>query len=465
MKFRLHGTGAREVAGKCLTPVAFSLAPFVVCLVFLPACGSSARLSEIEEMGIAAELRLPEDLPDMVSGTVPGTSGSVGMISASDAGESVVMNAVVDEVTGESVAVDRLDAAVVQARFRHVAERNGMIRLEFRICVPESVMDARWQLRLCPVLSLAGSKRFLDDIVITGEEFMKFQLHGYERYRNFISRIITDSLDFIDMHSLETFIARNMPELYAFRDDSCLVSDQEFKSAFGVTAGEAAEHYSRKALLRRNSRLESLKKDRLKKYVQVPFTNDGVRLDTVLIEGSGDFIYDYIQNIPAVPSLRKLEMWLSGEIYGRDGVLCIMPDSDTMTFYVSSISSLCDTLSIPGVMNRDSYMEGLRLLGECRYSDALELLLPYRDYNTAVALVALGRDGYARELLEECAPTARSNYLLAIVSARAGQEKDAVEYLSAACRQDPALRHRARLDPEVAGLVDKYEIEEFVQNL
>lgn len=463
MKYRLLGSGTREKAGKSLTPVAFSLVPFVICLALSTACGPSARLSGFADDGLAADLLLPEDLPradSPVTSAIARASGHV----AECAEDPVLMRAVIDEQTGEKIAVDMLDAAVIKARFMHVAERNGVVKLTFRINVPESAMDPEWQLRLHPVMLLPGRECSMDDVLVTGEKFRQSQLHGYELYDRFISRIIADSLDFIDMRSLEMFIARNIPELYALRRDSCLVDSSEFESAFGVTPEQVAEHYTRKFLQRRNERLESMKGEKFRKYVGSPIVAEGVRLDTVVLEGSGNFVYDYVQIVPASASLRKISVRISGEIYGRDGLLRRMRDSETMTFYVSSISSLRDTLRKYEVRNRDAYVEGLNLLEQCRYQDALELLLPYRDYNTALALVALGRDGFARELLLECQETARTNYLLAIVSARAGMERAAFEYLLNACRQDPSMRHRARLDPEVSGLADKYGLDEFIQN-
>ena len=102
-------------------------------------------------------------------------------------------------------------------------------------------------------------------------------------------------------------------------------------------------------------------------------------------------------------------------------------------------------------------MNDLENLNPLSPKAALEALLPYLDNNTAVALVALGRDRYALDLLGDCPPTAGVNYLLAIVHARLGHEKKAAGYLAAACAGRPSFRHRARLDPEIAGLIERYE--------
>ena len=223
------------------------------------------------------------------------------------------------------------------------------------------------------------------------------------------------------------------------------------------SSSEAAGHYLRRSVMRRNERLLAERPSRFRRYVGSPAGTEGVRLDTVLREGTGDFVYDYVQVIPALPGLRKVQVSLSGEIYGHESVLYTMPPADTMTFYVSSISTLCDSRWKDMVRDTASYMRGIRLLEDRDYKAALEALLPFRDYNTAVALVALGRDRYALDLLGDCPPTAGVNYLLAIVHARLGHEKKAAGYLAAACAGRPSFRHRARLDPEIAGLIERYE--------
>ena len=57
--------------------------------------------------------------------------------------EILIMKAIKNE-DGEMVAHDVLDAAVVTARFRNVAERNGRVDIEFQVIVPQSMQDSRW---------------------------------------------------------------------------------------------------------------------------------------------------------------------------------------------------------------------------------------------------------------------------------------------------------------------------------
>lgn len=79
----------------------------------------------------------------------------------------------------------------------------------------------------------------------------------------------------------------------------------------------------------------------------------------------------------------------------------------------------------PGIMEntvqetyREDYAEGIKLLREKEYMDALEKLAKYADYNTALALICLGYNDKAQEVLEALPETGRNEYLLAIVKAR-----------------------------------------------
>jgi hypothetical protein len=100
----------------------------------------------------------------------------------------------------------------------------------------------------------------------------------------------------------------------------------------------------------------------------------------------------------------------------------------------------------------------VQLIRERDYKGALEVLRPYSDYNTAVALVALDRNASAMEILEPLPEDARTDYLRALVSARQGDERSAVEYYLRSCAQDAAFIHRGRLDPEISALIKKYDL-------
>ncbi|MDO5442106.1 MAG: hypothetical protein Q4G10_00380, partial [Bacteroidia bacterium] len=123
--------------------------------------------------------------------------------------------------------------------------------------------------------------------------------------------------------------------------DSTFVSDEAFKSLYGVTQRQAVEHYTDMLALGWNKRKIEMKDRMFEKLVKVPIVTEGLRLDTVLTTSNGDFIYEYTQTIRTVPQLKKVDISLSGGIFEEDKSIYGIPDSPPVTFYISSISSLC----------------------------------------------------------------------------------------------------------------------------
>ena len=261
--------------------------------------------------------------------------------------EILIMKAIKNE-DGEMVAHDVLDAAVVTARFRNVAERNGRVDIEFQVIVPQSMQDSKWQLRFRPQMYILEDTLDLDPVIITGAEYRKGQLRGYQQYEKFLATIVTNPDEFVNWWLLELFIERNMPDLYAFKTDSTYVSDEEFASVYGVTEKEAIEHYTDDLARKANNKRISRREKMYRKYVKVPIVTDGLRLDTVIQTFNGDFIYRYVQPIRTRPKLRKVDVVLSGDIYESDTKIYDIPMSDPLTFYISSLSAFVD--------NRERYL-------------------------------------------------------------------------------------------------------------
>ena len=255
--------------------------------------------------------------------------------------EILIMKAIKNE-DGEMVAHDVLDAAVVTARFRNVAERNGRVDIEFQVIVPQSMQDSKWQLRFRPQMYILQDTLDLDPVIITGAEYRKGQLRGYQQYEKFLATIVTNPDEFVNWWLLELFIERNMPDLYAFKTDSTYVSDEEFASVYGVTEKEAIEHYTDDLARKANNKRISRREKMYRKYVKVPIVTEGLRLDTVIQTFNGDFIYRYVQPIKTRPKLRKVDIVLSGDIYESDTKIYDIPMSDPLTFYISSLSAFVD---------------------------------------------------------------------------------------------------------------------------
>ena len=76
--------------------------------------------------------------------------------------------------------------------------------------------------------------------------------------------------------------------------------------------------------------------------MKVPIETEGIRLDTVLRDIDGNFVYQYTQSLRTRPKLRKVDIVLSGDIWEGDSRLYEMPRSEPLTFYISSLSSFVD---------------------------------------------------------------------------------------------------------------------------
>jgi len=259
-----------------------------------------------------------------------------------DGTEMILMNAIQDEESGEMVAHEVLNAAVITARFRNVAERNGKIDLRFEVIVPREMMDPKWELQFYPDMFIMEDSTRLDPVIITGTEFRKEQLRGYELYNKYLRSIITDTTAFIDKRNLNIWIARNIPALYKYHNDSSYVDTAHFNSLFGPTEKEAIRHYTS---WHRRHYHEKRWKNRNKKFhqlVKAPIQTEGVKMDTVIRDIDSCFVYTYTQTIMTRPKLRKVDIVLSGEIFQQDQRLYTMPRTEPLTFYISSLSSFVD---------------------------------------------------------------------------------------------------------------------------
>lgn len=220
---------------------------------------------------------------------------------------------------------------------------------------------------------------------------------------------------------------------------------------------------------------------------------------SVEMDGAGNLIHHKVENeIPNLPELIKVctvpEGWdklrrliVSDEnFYGdRDAVLRIIDreqDPDRREWLIKSrykkeyaymfdhlypVIRAVDfhfSLSRRG-MKQDTvytnepdtaYGRGVKYLEKRKYAQALEILRPYDDVNTAIAYMSLGYDKAALRIFEKSAQTAENKYMQAILQARLGNEEQAVRLLLTAVDMDGQMKFRANLDPELSELVKKY---------
>lgn len=320
------------------------------------------KIGRIQDGSVAASLALSRNEIEEERKIIAIPKKDTIRVKDDDGRELILMNAVQDE-SGEMVAHDVINAAVITARFRNVAERHGYIDLKFEIVVPKDMQDYNWQLRFHPEMYILEDSTRLESVLVTGDLYRKAQLRGYEQYEKYLQSIINGS--FVDERSLKIFIARHVPELYKFATDTSYVSDMEFETAFGVSQREIIDHYTDKWRKGLNDMKRARKDYMFDRYVKVPIQTENIRLDTVMRSINGDFVYNYVQTIKTRPKLRKADIVLWGEIYESDRRLYLMPRTEPLTFYISSMSTLLDpkekyitkTIYRKAAANTNSYID------------------------------------------------------------------------------------------------------------
>ena len=397
-------------------------------------CSPVRRLENIRsgEVGMLINVADEKPLDDEPAETVV-----VDSIRSSMADEPFIMNAIKDTETGEMVATDVICASTVTARFRNVAERLGYVSISFDVNVPAMMSDSQWQLKLRPRLSLMNEVLPMDPLYITGKEYREGQLRGYERYRRFISTIITDSTDFIRENQLDIFLKRHFPDTYAMKTDSSFVSDPEEENLFGTTQTEALHHYTMKLRKSLNERRKSRKSAMFDRYVKDPIIREGIKLDTVLNTESGDFVYRYTHTFRSRPHLKKVIVSMEGGLYENGRLISDLPPPEDLTFYISSLSTLADCTP----------RYRMQILERIAYDNTKAFL----DFRQGSAEVDTTLSGNAAEL-------ARIRRCVADVASRHEYALDSL-IIVASCSPEGPLALNRRLSSRRAGAVRDYIVD------
>lgn len=98
------------------------------------------------------------------------------------------------------------------------------------------------------------------------------------------------------------------------------------------------------------------------------------------------------------------------------------------------------------------YTRAIEWLTNRSYAQALSILSHYEDRNTAIALLSLGHENRALNILLDLPHQAPTAYLIAIAYARLGKIEQAKLYFEKACMEDPRMKYRSGLDPELSTL-------------
>jgi tetratricopeptide (TPR) repeat protein len=257
--------------------------------------------------------------------------------------EILILKAVKDEETGEMVATDVIEAATVTARFRNIAERRGKVDLCFQVTVPAGMQDSKWQLRLYPDMFILGDSTRLEPVIITGNSYREDQIRGHRRYDDFVSKIETDTTRFINQKAIDRFMRqfdKSVINGYVFDSDATV--DEKLMTVYGLTREDVVNYYTNQYARDLNNVRKSLKGRKYRRYVKVPIVTEGIRLDTVIVTEEGNFVYDYVQTINTRPKLRKAMIKVSGDIYEGSKRIYVIPTTDDLTFYISSVVSFVD---------------------------------------------------------------------------------------------------------------------------
>ncbi len=242
----------------------------------------------------------------------------------------IIMNAVVDDSTGELVAVDELKTIVVKADYKNIAERNGIVEVAFDITVPYVMQSKDWQIRMSPMFYWGSDSLIAEKLYVTGKEFRDRQLRGLRKYQEYFNSIVPDSSDFVKAFAalglLDKFIERNVKRGY-----------------MGVTEQEAVDHYIRNWLVHANARKKARLEDIFRKYVKNPIESEGLRLDTVIRGTNGDLKYKYTQTLAATKGMKKIKVVFSGGVFSWNRKIYQIPSCDTLVYYVSSLARFADT--------------------------------------------------------------------------------------------------------------------------
>ncbi|MDP3437774.1 MAG: hypothetical protein Q8S04_11070, partial [Bacteroidales bacterium] len=128
----------------------------------------------------------------------------------------------------------------------------------------------------------------------------------------------------------------------------------------------------------------------------------------------------------------------------------------SFTFHLSRKKMEKDTIHT--FVEDTLYMRGIKHLQKREYTRASEVLKDYRDINTAIAYLSLGKDLSAAEILSSLKESANILYLRAIVASRRGDEQSAVKNFLRSVELNIAMAYRGALDPEISFLIKKYNL-------
>lgn len=307
-----------------------------------------------------------------------------------------------DENGEDIMSVSLADVNIV-AKSKNVPERAGKITLDFKVDVPASLINNKWQIQLTPIADKNGNKIQFDKILISGAQFLRQQERGYQMYQNFISSIIPDSAymqylfdskgyrkalfeieeqfyyswqkellsqsRFVDWRNVRNkrnllfngLMERNrstinssswkkkLPAFWLERDIANVPGywnnflspgyQLEQKSITTEDSIEISKRYFDYKRMAENERKKALVDEKREEYIRFP--KSPCKLDTVIQNGD-KFEYYYSQVVEANENIRKIDVTIDGEVIALDESRYQLPPGDTLTYYISSMVQFLD---------------------------------------------------------------------------------------------------------------------------
>lgn len=307
-----------------------------------------------------------------------------------------------DDDGQDIMAVTMSDINVV-AKSKNIPERSGKICLDFKVTVPASLINNKWQIQLSPYADKNGKKIQFDKILVSGAQFLKQQERGYQMYQNFINSIIPDSAymqhlfdvkgyqkalfdqeeqfyyawqkdllsqsRFVDWRAVRNkrnilfngMMERNrssvnpsswknlFPSYWLERNisdvpghwNNFLSPDYQLQQKI-ITPSDSitiSKRFFDYKRMAENERRKAVVDEKYSEFVKFP--KEPCKLDTVIQRGD-QFEYYYSQNIEADENIKKIDVMIDGEVVALDASRYQLPHSDTLTYYISSMVQFLD---------------------------------------------------------------------------------------------------------------------------
>jgi tetratricopeptide (TPR) repeat protein len=308
-----------------------------------------------------------------------------------------------DETTGEAIQTVELNEIQVIAKSRTIPERAGKINIDFKVTVPASLINKKWQIQLTPRAEKNGKTIVFDKILISGAQFLRQQEKGYQLYQNFIASIIPDSaymqqlfdeegyqkalfsieekfyhewqkgqlsqIRFVDWRSVRnkrnqlfngvmerkrasidsTNWRKSLPAYGLQREithvpgewNNFLAPDNQVEMRDITPADSAAisKKFFDYKRMMENERRKASIDKMYSEYIRFP--KEPCKLDTIIHTGD-KFEYYYSQNIDADENIKKIDVTVDGDVIAIDESRYRLPKSDTISYFISSMVQFVD---------------------------------------------------------------------------------------------------------------------------